>query len=277
MMRSSDMKAFSRAAPACLALLVALGCPSSVRADTRTRPSPPAEPSKAAMDEAKALYVAGNRAVEQGRWADALTSFDRSYELSGASAALFNSATTLRALGRHVDARDAFALLLDRHGKKLDPEIKKKAETMLTEERARVASLLLSGLPAMGPELRLLIDGNASPDSGTRPLSLEVDPGRHSVNVEAERAKPFAWEGVVGDGEKKTVTIRLIPADPVATTSSLPPPPPPPETAPSSSVFASPIFWGVVGVVVLGGAAAGGYYWHKGRQLEPASGTVVHL
>lgn len=271
------MMAIFRAFPVSLGLLIALTC-APAAAEPRTRPAPPAEPTQAARDEAKALYVAGNRAVEQGRWADALSSFDRSYELSGAAAALFNAATTLRALGRHVDARDAFALLLDRH-KKLDPEIKKKAETMLAEERARVASLILAGLPAMHPELRLLIDGNASADDGSRPLSLEIDPGRHSVNVEAARSKPFSWEGTLGDGEKKTVTVRMLPADPAATatTTAPPPPPPPPGTAPSSSLFSSPIFWGVVGVVVVGGAVAGGYYWHQSRQLDPASGTVIHL
>lgn len=264
-----------RAVPACFLLLATLAARDAA-AEPRVRNGPTGEPARAAMDEAKALYVAGNRAVEQGRWADALTSFERSYELSGVAAALFNIATTLRALGRHVEARDAFAQLLSKH-RQIEPDIKKKAETMLVEERGRVASLVLAGLPELRPELRLLIDGNAGSDDGSRPLLLDLDPGRHTVNVEEPRSRPFSWEGSLADGEKKTLNVKLTPQEP--TSAPAPAPAPAPVEAPkrSSSVFRSPIFWGVVGVLVVGGAVAGGYYWHESRQLDPGSGTVIKL
>ena len=261
----------------CSLVAAALLHGSSAHAEPPRRPGPTGEPSKAALDEAKALYVAGNRAVEQGRWADALTSFERSYQLSGVPAALFNVATTLRALGRHVDARDAFAQLLA-GPRELDPAVRKKAEGLLAEEQSRIAGLRLAGLPAASSlELRLTLDGNVWKDDGARPLSTDIDPGRHTLTIEATRTKPFTWEGVLADGEKKTVAVKLLPVEQASppTTGPVPVPAPPPEK--KSSVFASPIFWTVVGVVVVGGAVAGGYAWHQSRQLDPGPGPVVHL
>ncbi|MGZ3423498.1 MAG: tetratricopeptide repeat protein [Polyangiales bacterium] len=238
-------------------------------ADPHTWSAPSAEPTQSALEEGKALYVAGNRAVEQGRWADALTDFERAYALTGVPAALFNVATTLRALGRHVEARDAFTQLLAKHPK-LDPDVKKQAEQMLAEEKARVASLVIADLPSTQPSLKIQVDGKVQKDDGTRPLPVDVDAGHHSLRVEDPKSKPFTWEGQFVDGEKKTVTVKLAPLD------KAPPPPPNTETS-SGSVFSSPWFWGAVGVVVVGGSIAGGYYYHHSRQLEPGTGTVVKL
>ncbi len=240
-------------------------------ADARWTP-PAAEPSKAALDEAHARYIAGNRAVEQGRWADALVDFEKAYALSGVPSALFNVATTLRALGRHRDARDAFALLLRRHGAKLDAAVRKDAETMRAEEAARVAVLVLDELPDKAPQLRVVVDGAEAPDDGARPLAIEVDPGRHALRVEEPRSQTFTWEGTCADAERRSITVRLASR---ATLAALPDAPK--AEGASSGIWTSPIFWTVVGVVVVGGAVTGGYYWHRGRQVEPQAGFVVKL
>jgi hypothetical protein len=232
--------------------------------------APASEPSKAALDEAHARYVAGNRAVEQGRWADALVDFEKAYALSGVPAALFNVATTLRALGRHREARDAFALLLSRHGPKLDPAVKKDAERMRAEAAARVGTLVLEELPSRTPELHVYVDGAPAADGGARPLSIEVDPGKHALRVEEPSAQTFTWEGTFADGERKSVRVQLASR---ANVSALPPAP----KTESGSLWSSPYFWTAVGVVVVGGAVVGGYYWHKERQVEPQSGLVVKL
>lgn len=253
------------------ALAVALLASSSVAlAEPHSWAAPKNEPDKAALDEAKALYIAGNRAVEQGRWSDALGDFEKSYALSGAAAALFNVATTLRALGRHVEARDAFVQLLDKHPK-LDPSVRDQAEKMLAEEKARIANIVVADLPSKKDDLKLFLDGKSTKDEGTRPLSLETDPGKHALRVEEPSSKPFVWEGTLADGEKKTVTVTLTPL-PKET-----PKPTPEQPKESSSVFASPIFWTVVGVVVVGGAVTGGYLYHQSRQLDAGSPNVVKL
>jgi menaquinone-dependent protoporphyrinogen IX oxidase len=256
------------------AMLVAAMLSSGlVHADGPRWAAPAGEPSKAALDEAHARYIAGNRAVEQGRWADAPVDFEKAYALSGVPSALFNVATTLRALGRHREARDAFALLLRRHGAKLDAPVRKDAETLRTEEAARVAVVVLDDLPAKAPQLRVYVDGVASPDDGSRPLAIEIDSGRHALRVEEPSSQTFAWEGTFTDGERKPIQVRLVSR---ATVSALPDGPKGGASS-SSSLWSSPIFWTAVGVVVVGGAATGGYFWHKGRQVEPQSGLVVKL
>lgn len=244
-----------------------------VHADDARWTAPPGEPSKAALDEAHARYIAGNRAVEQGRWADALVDFEKAYALSGVPSALFNVATTLRALGRHRDARDAFALLLRRHGAKLDASVRKDAETLRAEEAARVSTVVLEDLPTKSPQLRVFVDGAAAPDDGGRPLALELDSGRHALRVEEPSSQTFTWEGTCSDGERKSIQVRLVSR---ATVSALPAAPKA-DPGSSSSLWSSPIFWTAVGVVVVGGAVTGGYFWHKGRQVEPQSGLVVKL
>ncbi len=236
-------------------------------ADAHHWPSPSSTPTASALAEAQALYIAGNRAVDEGRWSDALSSFERSYALSGVAAALYNVATTLRAIGRHVESRDAFVQLLDKHPK-LDPDVRAQAEKMLAEEKERIASLIISGLPSKKDDLRITLDGQEAKDDGSRPFTAEVDPGHHALRVEEPKSKPFTWEGKLATGEKKGVTVSLVP---------LPPPPPKDAPQPSSSVLSSPIFWTVVGVVVVGGAVVGGYLYHESKQLDPGSPNTVKL
>lgn len=66
-------------------------------------------------DRARALYLDGSTAAEEARWTDALRLFQESYDLSHNPAALFNVATTLRAVGRHRESRDALDRLLRDH------------------------------------------------------------------------------------------------------------------------------------------------------------------
>lgn len=255
---------------AVLVLATSLASAASASAAPHTWAAPQSEPSTAALQEGKALYIAGNRAVEQGRWSDALTNFEKAYALSGVPAALFNVATTLRALGRHVESRDAFTQLLDKH-KKLDPDVRAQAEKMLAEEKARIAQLIVADLPSQKDDLKVYVDGSETTDSGDRPLAIELDPGKHALRVEEPKSKPFTWEGTFKDGEKKQVPVKLVPAD-----VAKPPPPPstPKEPEKSGSVFSSPWFWVATGVVVVG-AGVGAYYYDRSKQLDPESGTVV--
>ena len=254
---------------ALLVLTASLASTVHAAAAGHTWKSPDSDPPPAALQEGKALYVAGNRAVEQGRWSDALADFEKAYALTGVPAALFNVATTLRALGRHVEARDAFAQLLAKHPK-LDPDIRAQAEKMLAEEKARIAQLIVADLPSKKDDLKVFVDGSETSDPGERPLAIELDPGKHALRVEESKSKPFTWDGTFKDGEKKSVPVKLVPAD-VAKPA---PPPVQPQPEKSGSVFSSPWFWVATGVVVVG-AGVGAYFYDRSKQLEPESGTVV--
>src|SRR5262249_33702379 len=145
--RSACSRSVRRTALVGWVALSALLTASTAVAAPHRIPGPTSKPSDASIEEARARFSAGNRAVDAGRWADALADFERAYALSGVPAALFNAATTLRALGRHVEARDAFDQLLDAHPD-LDPTERDRARAMRSEEQARVATLSLVGLPA---------------------------------------------------------------------------------------------------------------------------------
>ena len=255
------MKLLAVAGVSAWCAVVVSTCITLAGADAHTWKSPVGEPSTVAVQEAKALYIAGNRAVEQGRWSDALVDFERAYSLSGVPAALFNVATTLRAVGRHVESRDAFAQLLAKHPT-LDAEIKSQAEKLLAEEKTRIGTLTLEGVPT-NTKARIYVDGHETTDT-----TIDIDPGKHALRVEDPKSKPFTWEGTFTDGEKKSVTVKLLPAD-VAK-------PLPPGEKPSGGVLSSPWFWGAIGVVVVGGAA-GAYFYDRSKQLTPDSPITVKL
>jgi hypothetical protein len=259
-----------RRATAAIAVIVALA-PALAAAEPHRWPGPKGEPAQASIDEARARYSAGNRAVEAGRWADALGDFERSYALSGVSAALFNLATTLRALGRHVEARDAFDQLLSAHPD-ADPGQREKARALRDEEQGRIATLTLEDLPPKA-DVTVSIDGRKAADDGSRPLVVELDPTRHELRVERAKHKPMQWRGPFSDGEKRTLTVKLEP-EPAAEA-----PAPAPVPAKGGGVLRSPIFWTIVGAAVVGGAATGLYFGLRGggTQLEPGSPNVVHL
>src|SRR5689334_16940428 len=136
----------------------ALGLALTLLAATAVHAQPP-DPS---LNEARELFRDGLTAMEQGRVADALRAFERSYDLAPNAATLFNVATTLRALGRHRDARDTFDRLLA--APSLPEDLRTRATEMRRETAARVAVLSLAGLPAATPALVLHLDGEPHDD-----------------------------------------------------------------------------------------------------------------
>lgn len=154
----------------------------------------------------RAAFVAATHAAAEQRWADALTGFERAYELTAAPPALLNVGVVLRALGRQREARDAFDRLLVEH-----PEFAAQTDAvnLRTEVAARVAALILTGLEATPHQLRL--DGRSL---GTRQgprLELELDPGEHGVLLERDGYRPWQWEGILGDGERREIHVELTP------------------------------------------------------------------
>ncbi|MBW2460785.1 MAG: tetratricopeptide repeat protein [Deltaproteobacteria bacterium] len=165
------------------------------------------EPTQSEIAEARALFMAGQAAVDSGRWADAVDSFSRAYDLSGVAAALYNLGFAYRALGRHVEARDAFDGLLDDHPR-FDRQKRREARRYRDESGDRVAQITLSGLQENRRYL-LRFDGQAVADDGTRPLLVEGDPGVHTLTVRTPGFVPFVWEDELRDGERTTVDVEM--------------------------------------------------------------------
>jgi tetratricopeptide (TPR) repeat protein len=217
--------------------------------------SPPGEePSAAQLERARELFIEGSSAVDEGRWSDAVDSFTKSYELSGVPPALFNVGFALRALGRHVQAQEAFERLLARHRDDLAPAMLEQAEELLREQRRRVARLTVKGLEKE-TRYELRLDGIHIDDEGERPLRLRLNPGRHSFSAATEGVQPYQWEGELADGQRIQLWAELEPI---------------PEEE-GRSVFRHPVFWVVVGAAVIGGGVATGIVLQRNAQLEPMS------
>jgi tetratricopeptide (TPR) repeat protein len=184
-----------------VSVIVAVAASSDVAEAQRADLSP------TEIEEARALFVAGSAAIENGRWSDAVSSFERAYAITHAPSALFNRAFSLRALGRHREARDDFARLLADH--ELEASMRSDAERYLREERARVAVIELAGLADVPHALRL--DGRDVTDPGDRPITIDTDAGEHAITAEREGYEPFRWEGTLSDGERRRLDVVLQP------------------------------------------------------------------
>ena len=225
-----------------------------------------AQRREADVEEARARFVAGQAAVESGRWADAVDDFRRAYELSEVPAALYNVGFALRALGRHREARDVFDRLLSHHAD-MEAPLREEAERFRREAAARVIALELIGLePGVTHAIRF--DGRPVADRGQRPVSIEGDPGSHALTVRRDGYEPFVWEGALRDGERREIAIELLP---VATDGA------PRGEDEGGGVFSSPVFWVVVGAVLIGGGIAAFVVIQGSGELEPNSDRVVEL
>jgi hypothetical protein len=180
--------------------------------------------------------------------------------------ALFNVATTLRALGRHVDARDTLTRLLRDH--ELDAETQAEAARLLREESTRVARLRVGGLPTID-RLELRLDGRLTPLGTARPLELFVDPGTHVVEASAPAHTAARWEGTLTDGAVEDVTLTPTPL-------AIPRPTPAAPPAPRASGGSSAWIWITLAVVVVAGAGVGvGLYLQDDAQLDATPGRVA--
>lgn len=248
-----------------LTLALTLPClaatPAAAQADP-TWPGPDHPPTDAELARARALYELGTEAADAHRWADALSSFEQSYALSGASPALFSVGYTLRVLGRFRAAREAFDQFLFRHPE-AEPSIRDEAERLRREVAARVAVLSLTGLPEP-PQPRVLLDAERVPDDGARPLQVEADPGHHALQVAVEGREPFVWEGSLSPGDRRTVDV-VLPARSDGGADEGP------------SLLSHPLFWAAVGVVAVAAAVVVGIVAYEGAQLEPRTDAHITL
>jgi hypothetical protein len=238
-----------------------------------------AQTSAADREEARALFAAGQAAVDGGRWTDALDAFHRAYELTHAPSALFNAAFALRALGRYQEAAAAFEELLELDGTRR--AMRTEATGYLQEVRERIAHVSLTGLPE-DAITTVRLDAEGVPDDGTRPLVISADPGHHAIDVTLAGHERFEWSGELAGGQSLDVPVSL-PAIVVAaaTTVDAPRETTGPGDAPpgSGSVVDEAWFWVVIGVAAAGiaGGIVGGVVADDQAQLRADTGMTVHL
>ena len=117
------MKRQTRARSALAALVVGLGIAGSA-SSARAQAQPKID--KAAADQrAKDLFAKGDSAYAEGRYEEALASFQEAFTLSGRPQLLFNVSNALERLGRYADAVDALEKYLA-SGKAKDRDVVQK-------------------------------------------------------------------------------------------------------------------------------------------------------
>lgn len=179
-----------------------------VRADPAPVPADSTlQPTANEGDEARRAFQEGTDAAATEHWADSERAFRRAYALSRAPSALFNQAVALRALGRHLDARNAFDELLARTDAAVSTDLRESARRLRLESAARVATLTLSGL-ALAPH-RIRIDGRPVRDSLQRPLHVELGEGPHAIEIVREGFVAFTGSEELSAGERRTLHIKL--------------------------------------------------------------------
>jgi len=161
---------------------------------------------------AHAKFDEGLALSDEGKWSEALDAFRESDALVANASARLNIATTLRALGRYVEAKHmARSILKQATELKLKPKLRPEVEKLLADVSAKVLSLNVDVQP---PDAEVEVDGSplqADPQGDT-----ELDPGRHVFVV---RAPGHDTTTVTRELSASDVRIELVaPRTPVVTT-----------------------------------------------------------
>ena len=191
---------FARLAPLSFALAFAASAPINAHAQTRSN-------TPASVD-ARAQYLAGVQALEQGRYADAMVAFEASYQARPVPIVLYNLALTYRGLGRTRAAIDAFERYLARPEANAPRDRIEAVNTELPRLRASLARIVVI---APGITDRVMLDDQ---DAVTLGQEISVDPGRHRLETHAADGSVIRRDVTLAAGASER--IELVDARPVS-------------------------------------------------------------
>ncbi len=157
-------------------------------------------------DQAKAHFKEGMAAIKGENYPAALTAFEKSYKLAPKAALLFNIAMCEKALYRYVDSITTFRRFLVESGDKIKPELEAQSEQAVQEMMTLIGTLKLMDAP---DDAEVFVDGKSI---GKTPFKegILIDPGQHSVRVEASGFKPMTTEVTVASGAEIPLRAKLI-------------------------------------------------------------------
>jgi tetratricopeptide (TPR) repeat protein len=233
------MRAMKRRCARWMAAVLLAGATAPALADAQ----PPAQPTDALkLDHERALraYQKGNRALRQGRYADAEAAYLEAWSIVKAYDVAANLGLVALKLHRPRDAAERLAYSL--RAAPLDVDRKKAARVreLLAEAKQQVGTL---EVPPLVSEIALRIDG-AYVKSSSLPQEVFVDPGTHRVVVQRQGYADAVVTIEARPGSVHEVSLALAP---------LPPPVPPSAPAPRAPPAARR---SVAPLLVLGGTSA---------------------
>ncbi len=202
--------------------------------------TPPMDPRE---QEARAAFEAGVAALTDERYADALSHFERSYQIRRAASVALNLGITLRALGRLVESRARLNEFLELANPAQHERHDREVATFIADISRRVARVRITTVEPS--TARLLVDGRrATLDERDE---VVVDPGEHRIEAMLSGYETAQETVRLESGGRAEVSLRLPvrrAADPRVTVP-----------APSGGVLQSPVFWVSVAVGVAAAVA----------------------
>lgn len=163
----------------------------------------------AEMHLAKEKFVEGTRAIEDGKYADALEAFRISYETRPKPVVLFNIAMCEKALSRYAESITTFNRFLKEAADRppSNGNLTVQATAAIDEMRHLVGTLSLDGLPEAAA---ILIDTRTV---GTAPLPepTMLNPGVYELRILLDGYEPYIAKIVIEQGRQTSPAVALIP------------------------------------------------------------------
>jgi hypothetical protein len=197
---------------------------------------------------ARSLATEGAQAFNEGRFKDAVDYFGKAESLVHAPPHLLFMARAHAKLGQLVVAREAYLKIIKETFPANAPQAFRDAQTSAAEEvkaiEPRLGTLTVRVEGGAGAtDTAVLLDGTPMPSiliGAPRP----TDPGEHKLEAGATGLRSAPTTIVVGDGERKSVTLLLQPAPGapplVVAPDAAPPPAPAARTAAPAATTTSP-------------------------------------
>jgi hypothetical protein len=186
------------------ALGVALGPARSL-----AQPAPATVPMGSTIDRARALFETGVALAQQERWAEAAESFRQSRAALERPRTAFNLALALQRLGRLREANAVLDEALAMPPPPDDPTLTHDATSLRAAVRGALATLVLSLSPQTA-EVTVRVDGVPRAGEGATRL-VELDPGRHVVQVESAEHEALELELTVTAADRVLRSVVLRP------------------------------------------------------------------
>ncbi|WP_438023743.1 hypothetical protein [Sorangium sp. So ce233] len=214
--------------------------PAAAAGDTAA-PAAPRQPSAAELASARRLFALGLAAEDQGRWAEALETYERIRKIVVSPSLWYHLGACHEALGHVVEALNAFELAQAGATARRETALARESRSRIEKLRARTSQIVLR-LPEDATGVRVEIDGEPIHPALVGAAIL-VTPGERRVVVRAENyaarfeAAVQAETGAVVElradlGPRRSL-VALRPLVPVR-----PAPPPAPEPGPRISPVA---------------------------------------
>ena len=183
-----------------LVTLAAASAPGSAWADKGDKPTT----SKSDAKEAARLKKEADGLMGQDHYADALGLYQKSYDLSGDPAILYNQGRALEAMGEYPDAVDK----LEKFKKDASPALLKKVpalEELITGLKKKIATVVVTS-NAKGARVLLREKAQGTIDGE---MKLRTREGAATVEVSADGYEPYKNDVTLKAGETMKIDAQL--------------------------------------------------------------------